>query len=90
MREVGILQSTLAITLPATAMKPEAKPGGGTFSLISQARAGDMAAFDQLMGQHERLVLMTALRFLNGKRRGCSGCGADRVYSAASLARPVP
>ena len=29
-------------------------------------RGGDMAAFDQLMRQHERLVLMTALRFLNG------------------------
>jgi RNA polymerase sigma-70 factor (ECF subfamily) len=66
MREVGILQSTLAMTLPATSMQPEAKPEGGTSGLIAQARAGDMAAFDQLMRQHERLVLMTALRFLNG------------------------
>ena len=66
MREAGILQSTLAMTLPATSMQPEARPEGGTSELIAQARAGDMAAFDQLMRQHERLVLMTALRFLNG------------------------
>jgi RNA polymerase sigma-70 factor (ECF subfamily) len=54
------------MTLPATTMKPEARPEGGAIELIAQARAGDMAAFDQLMRQHERLVLMTALRFLNG------------------------
>ena len=35
-------------------------------SLVRQARAGDMAAFEQLMRRHERLVLMTALRLLNG------------------------
>ena len=47
-------------------MQSEARPEGGASELISQARAGDMAAFDRLMRQHERLVLMTALRFLNG------------------------
>jgi RNA polymerase sigma-70 factor (ECF subfamily) len=58
--------------LPATTVQSDAQPqfrsdaGFDTFALISKARGGDMAAFDQLMRQHERLVLMTALRFLNG------------------------
>jgi RNA polymerase sigma-70 factor (ECF subfamily) len=47
-------------------MQSEARPEDGTSELISLARGGDMAAFDRLMRQHERLVLMTALRFLNG------------------------
>ena len=32
--------------------------------VIESAKAGDLAAFDQLMREHERLVLMTALRLL--------------------------
>jgi RNA polymerase sigma-70 factor (ECF subfamily) len=68
-------ESTLAMILPATRVKsdaqPQFRPGAGraeddTFALISLARDGDMAAFDRLMRQHERLVLMTALRFLKG------------------------
>ena len=74
MREAGILQSPLAMLLPATRVQPEAQPqvlpdspdANATFTLISLARSGDMAAFDRLMRQYERLVLMTALRFLNG------------------------
>ena len=62
------------MVLPATRVQPEAKPqaspdspdANATFALISLARSGDMAAFDRLMRQYERLVLMTALRFLNG------------------------
>jgi RNA polymerase sigma-70 factor (ECF subfamily) len=73
MREAGILQSTLAMALPATRVQSEAQPqvrldADDALKLISLARAGDMAAFDQLMRQHERLVLMTALRFLGGNR----------------------
>jgi RNA polymerase sigma-70 factor, ECF subfamily len=80
MREAGILQSTLAMTLPAITMKPEARPDGGAFELISQARAGDMAAFDQLMRQNERLVLMTALRFLNGNNIADAQDAAQTVF----------
>lgn len=63
------------MVLPATRVKSEAQPqfrpeessdGDDTFALISLARSGDMAAFDQLMRRHERLVLMTSVRFLNG------------------------
>src|SRR5437762_11934999 len=37
--------------------RPEGDPG-----LLASARAGDLAAFDRLMRQYERLVLVTALR----------------------------
>jgi RNA polymerase sigma-70 factor (ECF subfamily) len=37
---------------------------GGTAQTIAAARAGDLAAFDTLMRQYERLVLGTALRML--------------------------
>ncbi len=68
-------ETTLAMVLPATRVqsavesnaqphiRPESDPA---FTLIARARTGDMAAFDQLMRLHERLVLMTALRALNG------------------------
>jgi RNA polymerase sigma-70 factor, ECF subfamily len=64
-------EATLAIALPATRVQSEAQPKvrpdpDDTATLITLARGGDMAAFDRLMRQHERLVLMTALRFLNG------------------------
>jgi len=64
-------EAALAMVLPATRVQSEAQPqvrpdADDTFALISQARKGDMAAFDLLMRRHERLVLMTALRFLNG------------------------
>ncbi len=59
------------MVLPATRVQsddqPQIRPDADrTFTLIARARGGDMAAFDQLMRQHERLVLMTALRSLNG------------------------
>jgi RNA polymerase sigma-70 factor (ECF subfamily) len=66
-------EMTLAISVPATLVKSEAQPqiwpapdAESTVRLISLARDGDMSAFDQLMRRHERLVLMTALRFLHG------------------------
>jgi RNA polymerase sigma-70 factor (ECF subfamily) len=69
MRETTL--ATLAMVLPATRVQsddqPQIRPDADhAFALIARARAGDMAAFDQLMRLHERLVLMTALRFLNG------------------------
>jgi len=42
---------------------PVESPGGGARS-IAAARAGDLAAFESLMRQHERLVLVTAARLL--------------------------
>jgi len=71
MREAGVLESSLAIALSATRVEPETntevRPDDvNTFALIAQARGGDRAAFDRLMRRHERLVLMTALRFLHG------------------------
>jgi RNA polymerase sigma-70 factor (ECF subfamily) len=61
----------LTATRVQSEAQPHLRPDGGsapvdTFALISKARSGDVAAFDLLMRQHERLVLMTALRFLNG------------------------
>jgi RNA polymerase sigma-70 factor, ECF subfamily len=67
-------ETTLAMVLPATRVQsvvqskaqPQIRPDADhTFTLIARARGGDMAAFDQLMRLYERLVLMTALRFLN-------------------------
>lgn len=57
--------ATLAMVLTATRVQSTAS-AGDTYSLIARARDGDMGAFDLLMRQHERLVLMTALRFLRG------------------------
>src|SRR5690242_10310057 len=34
--------------------------------LVKQAKAGDMAAFEAILVRHERQVLLTALRLLNG------------------------
>ena len=34
--------------------------------LVKQAKAGDTAAFEEIMGLYERKVLLTALRLLNG------------------------
>ena len=70
MRETT-LATNLAMVLPATRVQSDAQlqirpDADHTFTLIARARAGDMAAFDQLMRLHERLVLMSALRFLNG------------------------
>ncbi|HVW10079.1 MAG TPA: sigma-70 family RNA polymerase sigma factor [Bryobacteraceae bacterium] len=64
-------ETTLAVYLPASCVQPEPQPevcpeDAGLRVLISQARSGDMAAFEQLMRRYERLVLMTAVRFLNG------------------------
>ena len=64
-------ENTLAMVLPATRVQsdhqPQIRPDADhTVALIARARSGDVAAFDQLMRQHERLVLMTALRALNG------------------------
>jgi RNA polymerase sigma-70 factor, ECF subfamily len=65
MRETA-LATTLAMVLPATRVQSETQPQIRPDALIARARAGDMAAFDQLMRLYERLVLMTALRALNG------------------------
>ncbi|HEY2014945.1 MAG TPA: sigma-70 family RNA polymerase sigma factor [Bryobacteraceae bacterium] len=37
---------------------------GDPAGVLEAARAGDLAAFEQLMRQHERMVLVTALRLL--------------------------
>ena len=63
--------TTLALFLPAACARPEAEPevcpdDSGVLALISQARSGEMAAFEKLKRRYERLVLMTALRYLNG------------------------
>jgi len=49
--------ATAAMTDPAES--PQEYPG-----LIEAAKAGDLAAFERLMRQYERLVLMTAYRLL--------------------------
>jgi RNA polymerase sigma-70 factor (ECF subfamily) len=67
-------EATLAMVLPATRVQSTAS-AGDTFSLISRAREGDMGAFDLLMRQHERLVLMTALRFLRGNMADAQDAG---------------
>jgi RNA polymerase sigma-70 factor (ECF subfamily) len=63
-------EATLAMVLPTARVESEAQPqvcpDDGVVALIAEARRGDAAAFDQLMRRHERMVLMTALRFLNG------------------------
>lgn len=49
---------SLALTMGLdTADRPE-----GANGLLASARAGDLAAFERLMRQYERLVLVTALR----------------------------
>jgi len=50
-----------ALTFLAAAI-PADEPSDRT--RIAAARAGDLAAFEQLMRQHERMVLTTALRML--------------------------
>jgi RNA polymerase sigma-70 factor, ECF subfamily len=60
-------ENTLALALAATSVNSESQPqSDDAFALIEQARSGDMSAFDLLMRRHERLVLMTSLRCLNG------------------------
>src|SRR5437879_5364522 len=49
----------LAITAMSIPLDPPAGP-----TILESARAGDVAAFDALMRQYERLVLVTALRLL--------------------------
>ncbi len=51
-----------ALALVAMAA-PVERPDGGARA-IAAARAGDLAAFESLMRQHERLVLVTAVRLL--------------------------
>ncbi len=53
--------------MKALALTATAAPMDGPderFNLIEAARAGDRAAFEQIVRQHERLVLVTALRLL--------------------------
>ncbi len=40
---------------------------GGLDAAIGKAKAGDLAAFEDLIRRHERLVLMTALRLTNNR-----------------------
>src|SRR5262249_34973078 len=51
--------SLLALSATAPMEIPEERS-----RVIESAKGGDLAAFDQLMREHERLVLMTALRLL--------------------------
>jgi RNA polymerase sigma-70 factor (ECF subfamily) len=67
-------EATLAMVLPATRVQSTGS-ASDTYSLISRAREGDMNAFDLLMRQHERLVLMTALRFLRGNMADAQDAG---------------
>ncbi len=52
----------LAILATAGAMDSPEEPA----TVLDAARAGDLAAFEALMRQYERLVLATALRMLGG------------------------
>ena len=51
--------SLLALTATAPMEMPEERS-----RVIESAKAGDLSAFEQVMREHERLVLMTALRLL--------------------------
>jgi RNA polymerase sigma-70 factor (ECF subfamily) len=53
---------TLALAAMAGAAGGEDAPSG----LLQAARAGDLAAFEQLMRRYERLVLVTAIRLTAG------------------------
>ncbi len=71
MRDAAILESSLVLAGPAKRVTPQTpssvpQESAGTLDLITLARNGDMAAFDELMRRHERMVLMTALRCRNG------------------------
>lgn len=57
-------EATLAMGLPASCVQPEAQPEvcpdeAGVIALISQARRGDMAAFDQFMRRYAWLYRIT-------------------------------
>lgn len=52
--------------------------GGDVDGLIANAKAGDLAAFEDLIRRHERLVLMTALR-LTGNREDAQDA-AQQVF----------
>ena len=54
--------TALAILAMAGPMDSPQEPS----TLLEAARAGDLAAFEQLVRQYERLVLVTALRMLGG------------------------
>jgi RNA polymerase sigma-70 factor, ECF subfamily len=51
------MRSLALAAMAALADNPEEQSG-----LLAAARSGDLAAFERLMRQHERLVLVTALR----------------------------
>jgi RNA polymerase sigma-70 factor (ECF subfamily) len=52
------------MTLAVLAMANPAESPQAQLGLIEAAKAGDLAAFDILMRQHERMVLVTAYRLL--------------------------
>jgi RNA polymerase sigma-70 factor (ECF subfamily) len=52
------------MALAILAMADPAESPQAQLGLIEAARAGDLAAFETLMRQHERLVLVTAFRLL--------------------------
>ena len=52
------------MALAVLAMENAAESPQAQLGLIEAAKAGDLAAFETLMRQHERLVLVTALRLL--------------------------
>jgi DNA-directed RNA polymerase specialized sigma24 family protein len=49
-------------SLALAAMVGPADNTGERFGLLAAARSGDLPAFERLMRQYERLVLVTALR----------------------------
>jgi len=54
------------MALADLAMAGEAEFPHGQSHLLAAAKAGDLAAFEALMRQYERLVLVTAFRLLGG------------------------
>ena len=63
--------------------------------LIAAAKAGDLAAFEQVIRQHERLVLVTALRLLGNLADARTlprkfSCGSIATSAKWNRAAPSP
>jgi len=52
------------IALMMASQRLNDEPASATTRLLARAKAGDARAFEEIMVQHERHVLMTALRLL--------------------------
>src|SRR5215472_7126443 len=62
LRRYSIIERMEALALPVTAAEMDAPENWPR--TLEAAKAGDLAAFERLMRQHERLVLRTARRIL--------------------------